>query len=155
MATPGSALLALRRTVADPGGVAAVLATVLLVCALVTGVSTAVPVFSATGTVSTTSGDEQVTVLAVDGPAYDRLDPAASFQVSGDGLDAVVSAGLELDDDATLSYAQAEVPLSMLGTADSVPGLTDAGAFVVVDVAAFREAVDRNLATADRLLVGR
>ena len=42
----------------------------------------------------------------------------------------------------------------MLWTADSVPGLTDAGAVVVVDVAAFREAVDRNLATADRLLVG-
>ena len=42
MAPPGSALLSLRRTVTDAGGVVAVLTTVLLVCTLVTGVVAAV-----------------------------------------------------------------------------------------------------------------
>lgn len=42
MATPGSALLSLRRTSTDAGAVIAVLATVLVVCTLVTGVVAAV-----------------------------------------------------------------------------------------------------------------
>ena len=120
------------------------------------GVTAASPVFDATGSVTTTTGPEQVTLLAVVPEELATVAPEVRpEQLSGGsgGLQAVVSSDLELTSDATLSYAQSQLPLAAAGRLDAVPGLTTGEPFVLVDVDALREATGQRLLRAERLLL--
>jgi hypothetical protein len=121
------------------------------------GVERVAAVFEADASVGTSTGLEGVRLVAVDREDYrDVLGPSApelATDRASDTLEVVVSDGLRLPDDATLAYAQAEVAVRAAGSVPSVPGLEGAGPFVVVDAGRLREATDRRLLRADRLLV--
>ena len=120
------------------------------------GVTAAAPIYTATGSVTTTTGPEQVTVLAVEPEAYAAVaSDSGTAQLGGgpDGVRAVVSASLDLAPGATFSYAQAQVPLETTGRLEEVPGLTSGEPFVLVSAETLRESMDRRLLRADRLLV--
>jgi len=123
----------------------------------VDGVERVAAVFEADASVGTSTGLEGVRLVAVDRDDYrEVLGPSAPDLATGgatDTLAVVVSDDLTLADDATLAYAQAEVAVRATGSVPSVPGLEGAAPFVVVDAGLLREATDRRLLRADRLLV--
>jgi len=125
----------------------------------VPGVSALAAVHSVTGILDTRVGLERVKVLAVD--------PAELQQVTGKGPDPVrvpapvdgrlgvlASEDLDLDgDESTLDYAQASMPVHVVGRIDDIPGVTDGGSFVLVDVEALREASDRLVGGSEAMLI--
>ena len=121
------------------------------------GVDRVAAVTEADASVGTSTGLEGVRLIAVDRDGYRGIvGPVAPDIGAGAGEDALavlVSDGLTLADDATLAYAQAEVAVRAAGSMPSFPGLADVGPFVVVDADRLREATDRRLLRADRLLV--
>jgi hypothetical protein len=100
-----------------------------------------------------------VSVVAVDRAALRQVTQAAPDQVrvpaSGDGeLAVLASPDLDLDGgSSTLDYAQAEVPVAVAGRSGRLPGIDVESPFVVVDIEAFRAAVDRVLPAYDTLLL--
>ena len=66
----------------------------------------------------------------------------------------MASSDLALDDEqAQLLYAQARVDLQVVDRLERVPGVTDGGSFVLVDLAAFEAATDRTLQTFTTVLL--
>lgn len=127
------------------------------------GVEVVAPVWSVEALLHTTTGREQVQVLAVE--------PAALAEVGGRGGETVrvpvrvpddggggevavlASADLELEETTMLEYAQADVPVRVAGRPARVPGLTGGESFVLVETGAFRDAVGRSLLRAQTVLV--
>ena len=121
------------------------------------GVERVAAVYEADASLGTSTGLEGVRLVAVDRDDYREVlgptGPDLSTGGAADPLSVVVSDDLTLADDATLAYAQAEVAVRAAGSVPSVPGLGGAGPFVVVDAGRLREATERRLLRADRLLV--
>ena len=122
----------------------------------VAGVEGVAAIYEAGASVRTTTGLEGVRLVALEPDDYRTvLGEQAPLLAGapGAGLQVLVSDGLELADEATLAYAQTELAVRAAGSTRSVPGLESSGPFVVVDAAALREATERRLLRADRLLV--
>ena len=123
------------------------------------GVTGLAGVRTANGILSTRSGFEQVTVVAVEPDALARVTREAPEPVrvptSNEGhLDVVASTGLDLEgEETTLAYAQSTVPVRVTARLDGIPGVVDGTPFVAVDELAFRAAVDRPVSTYDALLI--
>ncbi len=124
------------------------------------GVTGLVGVHTANGMLDTRIGSRQVSVLALDTEALARVrhgapDPV-DLRLSGrEPLEILVSRDVDVEGgDTTLDYAQASVPVRVVGHLDGIPGLTGAGPFVLVEERPFRAAVDRQQASYERLLVG-
>lgn len=123
------------------------------------GVRQVAPVFTADSVSLTTRlGMEGVQLVGV---APRELDTVSE---SLDGLDlapredgrlpVVVSTGLALEAEAAqLLYAQARIDVLAVDRWERVPGVTDGGPFVLVDLAAFEAAADRTLRTFPTVLV--
>ena len=61
------------------------------------------------------------------------------------GSPRVASSDLVLDDEqAQLRYAQARVELQVVERVERLPGVTEGGSFVLVDLASFEAATDRD-----------
>ncbi|QZY28874.1 FtsX-like permease family protein [Nocardioides coralli] len=125
----------------------------------VTGVETVAPV-ATTGSISldTRTGVEGVELVATD---------VASLRLVGDErvrdlelpaapageLTAVVSSDLDIEDGrAVLRYAQSTIPVRVIDRVDRIPGVTD-GSFLLVDIAALSEVVDRRLDSYSTILL--
>lgn len=124
------------------------------------GVRRVAPVFTADGvSLNTRTGVEGVSVVGVDPQTFAAVsegplgDPDLSPREDG-RLPAVASTDLALDDEqAQLLYAQARVDLQVVDRLERVPGVTEGGSFVLVDLAAFEAATDRTLQTFTTVLL--
>jgi putative ABC transport system permease protein len=124
------------------------------------GVSSVAAVRTVVGSLDTRVGPRQVTVVAVDAEALEKVvqDSAQPLDVpssDGDGpLGALVSGDLDLaGGETTLTYAQASVPVTVTGRLDRVPGLPTVEPFVLVERQPFEAASDRTLGRYETMLV--
>lgn len=110
------------------------------------------------GLLATATGQEKVSVLAVDPSTWERVTGGAPGAVEAPGvrgsrLEAVVSSDLEISGgEATFGYAQATVPVTVAHRAEAIPGLAS-DRFVVVDAEGLREAAGRRLLRSQALLL--
>lgn len=116
------------------------------------GVRAVAAVFTADSvSLDTRTGVEGVTVIGVDPDALAAVatGPLRDLDLSprGDGrLPAVASEDLSFDDEqAEMIYAQSRVDLQVVERLDEVPGVTEGGSFVLVDLAEFEAATERTL----------
>lgn len=127
--------------------------------AAVPGVRALAPVFTSDRvSVRSRTGTVGVQLVGVDAATLRRVGDAATRELTlpapaGDVLQAVTSPDLQLDADSELLYAQSRVPLEAVDTAERIPGVTGDGAFLLVDLASLRTAVDRNLDLYSTVLV--
>ena len=124
------------------------------------GVRHVAPVFTADSvSVDTRTGVEGVTVVGVDPEQLAAVSegPLRDLDLTprDDGrLPAVASSDLVLDDEqAQLLYAQARVELQVVERLERLPGVTEGGSFVLVDLAAFEAATERTLQTFTTVLL--
>lgn len=124
------------------------------------GVRGVAPVFTADGvSLDTRTGVEGVSVLGVDPETFAAVSEGtlrgSDLNPREDGrVPAVASTDLALDDEqAQLLYAQARVDLQVVDRLERVPGLTEGGSFVLVDLAALEAATDRTLQTFTTVLL--
>ncbi|WP_208542856.1 hypothetical protein [Nocardioides euryhalodurans] len=125
------------------------------------GVSTVAPVFSADSTsFSTRTGVEGVQLVGVDPAALARVGDGSlsglDLAPTADGtLTGVASPDLSLDDDrGLLRYAQSQVDVEVVDRVDSLPGISQGGSFLLVDVTQLEEATDRDLGSYEIVLLG-
>lgn len=124
------------------------------------GVRRVAPVFTADSvSVETRTGVEGVTVVGVDPATFAEVSEGRlrdlDLSPREDGMiPAVASTDLELDDErAQVLYAQSRVDLRVVDRLEQVPGVTEGGSFVLVDLTAFESATERTLQTFTHVLV--
>ena len=97
----------------------------------------------------TRTGVEGVQLVATDVDALaevgeQRLRDLRLPEAPAGELAAVASSDLLLDDErATLRYAQSTIPVRVVDRVDRIPGVTSGGSFLLVDIAALSEIVER------------
>jgi putative ABC transport system permease protein len=127
--------------------------------AAVPGVRALAPVFTSDRvSVRSRTGTVGVQLVGVDAATLRRVGDARTRELrlprpDAGVLQAVASPDLELDADSELLYAQSRVPIEAVDTAERIPGVTGDGAFLLVDLASLRAAVERNLDLYSTVLV--